>query len=251
VALLAVLTFETLQALLLAVIVSLLALVWHASQPRMAVLGRVPNRLEFGDVRRHPENRTVPGLLMVRPENGLFFANASALREAIVGQVCSSPEPVRAVLLDLGATTDLDVPSADMLGELHEQLHNMDVRLVLARVITPVRHMLERAGLLDRLGPQNLIANPIAAVLEYLTGQYDQGDLPSAAEDLQDLLRSGLVNARDLLQAHQAAAPADRQAGLGAILGNLDHAIELDQAGTGDVVSRNKDEMAGTRGNLS
>ena len=61
VALLAVLTFETLQALLIAVIVSLFALVWRVSQPRLAVLGRVPGRLDFGDIRRYPENQTVPG----------------------------------------------------------------------------------------------------------------------------------------------------------------------------------------------
>ena len=84
VALLAVLTFETLEALLIAVIVSLFALVWRVSQPRLAVLGRVPNSLRLSDVRRHPENKTVPGLLIVRPENGLFFANAEGIREVII-----------------------------------------------------------------------------------------------------------------------------------------------------------------------
>ena len=61
VALLAVLTFETLEALLIAVVVSLFALVLRASQPRLAVLGRIPDRLEFSNIRRHPENKTVPG----------------------------------------------------------------------------------------------------------------------------------------------------------------------------------------------
>jgi sulfate permease, SulP family len=237
VALLAVLTFETLQALLLAVIVSLLALIWHASQPRMAVLGRAPNRLSFGDIRRHPENKTLPGLLMVRPESGLFFANASALREAIVGQVRTSAQPVTAVLIDLGATTDLDVPSADMLAELHEQLHGLHVRLILARVITPVRQMLERAGVLEKIGLQNLFVDLTAAVLDYLSSRTDQTVAgaaqpdPSLDEELRDLLRSGLVSARDLLQAHQPTAPAGRQAVLQTIVGNIDQAIELEQAG--------------------
>ncbi len=90
VALLAVLTFETLEALLIAVVVSLFALVLRASHPRLAVLGRVPDRLEFGNVRRHPEYKTIPGLLMVRPENGLFFANAAGLREEIVTEVTAA-----------------------------------------------------------------------------------------------------------------------------------------------------------------
>ena len=61
VALLAVLTFETLEALLIAVLVSLFALVWRVSKPRLAVLGQAPDSLNFSDVRRHPENKTVPG----------------------------------------------------------------------------------------------------------------------------------------------------------------------------------------------
>ncbi len=159
VALLAVLTVETLEALLIAVIVSLLALVWRVSQPRLAVLGREPDTLVFSDVGRHPENTTVPGLLIVRPENGLFFANAEGIAEAILGETRSGAEPVRAVLLDLGATTDLDVPSADVLARMAEELSGSDVRLMLTRVIAPVlgddgarrRHGGDRSG--GRLRP--------------------------------------------------------------------------------------------------
>ena len=153
VALLAVLTVETLEALLIAVIVSLFALVWRASHPRLAVLGRIPGRLDFSDIRRNPDNKTIPGLLMVRPENGLFFANAAGFREAIMAEVTASAEPVKAVLLDLGATTDLDVPSADMLAELGEELHGHSVRFMLMRSSLPCgrcsrrwRHGKDQAG---------------------------------------------------------------------------------------------------------
>ena len=131
VALLAVLTFETLEALLIAVLVSLFALVWRVSKPRLAVLGRAPDSLNFSDVRRHPENKTVPGLLIVRPENGLFFANAEGIREEILSEMQASEQPVKAVLLDLGATTDLDVPGAETLEQLYEDLHSRNVRLIL------------------------------------------------------------------------------------------------------------------------
>lgn len=158
VAFLAVLTFETLQALLIAVVVSLLALVGRASQPRLAVLGRAPTGTDFTDVTRHPENATVPGVLIVRPENGLFFANAAGFREAILEKVAASAEPVTTLLVDLGATTDLDVPSAEMLGELHEDMVNRHVTLQLARVITPVREMLERAGVVERVGADHIFS---------------------------------------------------------------------------------------------
>ena len=121
IALVATLTFETLQALLISVVISLFALVGRASQPRLAVLGRTPNGVEFSDVSRHPENRCIPGMLIVRPENGLFFANAAAFREAIVSRVRASESRPSALLIDLEATTDLDVPSAEMLGGLRER----------------------------------------------------------------------------------------------------------------------------------
>jgi high affinity sulfate transporter 1 len=214
VALLAVLTFETLEALLIAVVVSLFALVLRASQPRLAVLGRVPDSLQFSDIRRHPGNKTIPGLLMVRPENGLFFANAASIREAIIAEMTSSVKPVKAVLLDLGATTDLDVPSADTIGELREELSQRNVRFMLMHMITPVRQMLESAGVMEKINPQDVFVGPTEAVLDYLSSQYDDATL-------LDLLRSGADSVHKLLQASLATAPEERKAALAAILDNF------------------------------
>ena len=191
VALLAVLTVETLEALLIAVIVSLFALVWRASHPRLAVLGRIPGRLDFSDIRRNPDNKTIPGLLIVRPENGLFFANAAGFREAIMAEVTASAEPVKAVLLDLGATTDLDVPSADMLAELGEELHGHSVRFMLMRVITPVRQMLEAAGAMEKIRPEDVFVGPTEAIVALLSSHYDEAGI-------QELLHSGAETIRSL-----------------------------------------------------
>lgn len=219
VAFLAVLTFETLQALLFAVIISLFALVWYASQPKLAVLGRVPNSLDFSDVRRHPENHTISGLLMVRPENGLFFANAVGFRDAIMREMQFCPEPVKAVLIDLGATTDLDVPSADMLVELHKDLHNRNVRCILTRMIMPVREMLERADIEKEVRLEDVFIDPADAVLDYLMSQYNDSGI-------QELMRDGLQMVRALLQARLPTAPIERKAALSALAERLDQEIE-------------------------
>jgi sulfate permease, SulP family len=215
VALLAVLTFETLEALLIAVVVSLFALVWRASHPGLAVLGRLPDRLDFRDIRRYPESRTVPGLLISRPENGLFFANAAGFREAIMAEVQSAAEPVKAVLLDLGATTDLDVPSADMLAELGEELHSRNVRLMLTRVITPVRQMLDLAGAMGKIKPEDVFFGPGEAVVNYLSTQYDDAGI-------EELLHIGAGEVRSLLLAGLSTAPAERRAAIAAIVDRLD-----------------------------
>lgn len=218
-ALLAVLTLETLQALLLSVIISLFALVWHASQPKLAVLGRVPNSWDFSDIRRHPENQTLPGLLMVRPENGLFFANAVGLREAIIRELHASTEPIKVVLIDLGATADLDVPSADMLVELYKELHSQNIRCMLVRMIAPVRQLLERAGAMEEIRLEDVFIDPGDAVLDYLISQYNDSGI-------QELVRSGLQIVRNLLQAHLSTAPVERQAALAALADFLDQEIK-------------------------
>jgi SulP family sulfate permease len=219
VALLAVLTFETLEALLIAVIVSLFALVLRTSLPRLAVLGRVPDRLELSDIRRHPENKTLPGLLIVRPENGLFFANAAAFHDAIFAEMSLRAETVNTVLFDLGATTDLDVPSADMLAELAEELHHRDVRFMLMRVIAPVRQMLESAGAMEKISAQDVFFGPMEAILAHLSMHYDEASI-------EDLLSSGAKSVHDLLQASLVTAPAEHQAALIAIANNVGQGIK-------------------------
>lgn len=219
VALLAALTLETLQALLFAVIVSLFALVWHSSKPKLAVLGRVPDSLNYRDIRRHPENKTLPGLLMLRPENGLFFANAAGVHDAIMREFYSSREPYHAVLIDLSATTDLDVPSADMLAELHKELLKQNARFMLSHVITPVRQILERAGAMEEIRKEDIFSEPAEAVLGYLFSQYSE-------TEIREMVRSGLQSVCNMLQSHQSMIPSESQASFKTLADTLNNEIE-------------------------
>jgi len=219
VALLAVMTIDILQALLFAVIISIFALVWHASKPKLTVLGRVPKSMNFSDVRHHPENHTVPGLLIVRPENGLFFANAAGIHEAIIRQVNASANPVKVVLIDMGATSDLDVPGADMLIELHKELRQRDVGLTLAHMIRPVREILERADQMEEIGAQNIFLSIAQAFLEYIVSEF--GDSSGLEQ-----FHVGLLETRDVLQARMSAVPIERQPVLTAILDIVDKEIK-------------------------
>jgi MFS superfamily sulfate permease-like transporter len=152
---------------------------------------------------------------MVRLENGLFFANAAGLHEAIIDEVNASAEPVKAVLIDLGATTDLDVPGADMLTELHKELHSRNIRCILARLILPVRQILERAGAMEEIPPEDILTEPTEAVLDYLTTQYDDAGI-------QWIIRSGLFNVLTLVQKRLAQMPEERRAAYTAFAARLD-----------------------------
>ena len=209
VAVLGVLTFEALEGLLIAVILSLLALVWRASQSKMSVLGREPGRILFSDSRRHPENHTLPGLLILRPDEGLFFANADALRNDILRLVDDAQDPVKVVLLDLEMSSELDIPSVDMLGELKVELGKRNAELWLSRLHGPVRDALDRSGILEQVGAQNIYPRGLESSLAYISrGSVDGGEdlavvndgLKMTLEVIEKLLADPATKRREVLE---------------------------------------------------
>jgi high affinity sulfate transporter 1 len=167
---LGVLTFhEALWALLLAVVLSLLALVWRTSQGRMTELGLSPGRLTFEEVKPGSEASPVSSLLIFAPEESLFFANADTVRVQITNRLAASAEPIQGVLLDLELTNELDVPSADMLRELDDDLDAAGVQLMLARARPVVRDLLDRSGVTEAVGAEHFYGRVLEGVLVHLS----------------------------------------------------------------------------------
>ena len=143
-ALLGVLVFDTLPGLFIGIAVSLLLLLYRASRPHVAVLGRVPGTTDqFVDVERHPENRPVEGVVVLRVEGGLFFANADTVSKQIRAH---AREGAKAIVLDAETVPFIDVTAAEMLAETAEDLGRRGVRLVLARDLGQVRDILRAEG---------------------------------------------------------------------------------------------------------
>jgi len=142
-ALFGVLVFDTLPGLFIGIGVSLLLLVYRASRPHVAVLGRAPGtENQWTDLERHPENEQVPGVVVLRPEAGLFFANADWVRS----HVRAHAEHARAIVLDSESMPYLDVSAVRMLGELTEDLEQRGVQLLVARDLGQVRDVVRRSG---------------------------------------------------------------------------------------------------------
>lgn len=156
VALFGVLILGVELGLAIAVVASLLALVWRASQARLSVLGEDPESGEFASLTQHPDYRPIPDVLILRPNEAIFFANAESLRDAIRRSLASADFQPRAVVVDLEMTGELDVPSLDMLDQLFDELERSRIRLILARVHAETRTGLERSGLAARLGADGI-----------------------------------------------------------------------------------------------
>jgi sulfate permease, SulP family len=140
-ALLGVLVLGTLRGLFAGIGVSLLLLIYRASRPYVAVLGRTPGpNGVFRDVERHSDARPLDDVVVLRIESGLYFANADNVRSHILD--AGTRDGVRAVILDAETTPFVDVSAARMLADTRDELAALGVRLVLARNVGQVRDVL-------------------------------------------------------------------------------------------------------------
>lgn len=145
----AVLLFGVLPGLLVAVGASLLMTLSGFSQHRVAVLGRLGEGHDFVDICAHPEAKQIPGMLIMRPETPLFFANAEQIMAHVQHRIerlsRQAEGPPHVVILSLEESPDLDGTSIDALMELARFARTRGIELLLARLHEPVKRVLARA----------------------------------------------------------------------------------------------------------
>ena len=141
-----VLQMGILKGLIFAVGLTLIALMHKLSSPHDSVLGRLPGSDNFVDVARHSEAEQIPGLLVFRPNGVVFFANANRVHTRLRELVTTTGSALRAVIINLEASPEIDVTGLEMLGQLKRELRDSGVDLYFARVTDPVRDIFERSG---------------------------------------------------------------------------------------------------------
>ena len=150
-----VLLIDVLQGMLIGVLASLVFVIYRTSKPHVASLGRVPG--VAGRLLRPgagiPENEPVPGILIVRPDAQLYYANAQTFRNLVREMVARRAlQPLGAVIIDASAQDELDFTTTEMLIELVRQLRANGIEVYMAEVHAPVLEGIDRAGLARRHG---------------------------------------------------------------------------------------------------
>jgi SulP family sulfate permease len=182
-ALLGVLLFGTLPGLFIGVGVSVVLLVYRASRPNVAVLGRTAGAdPAWVDLARHPAAVPVPGVEVVRVEAGLFFANAGHVRTRIRGIAESSD--ARAVVLDAETSPSIDITAAEMLAELAQDLRSRGTCLLVARDVGQFRDVLRRVEVPGiAVGVHMTVDTAVHAALGGVNETQPGGSDPPAAGD--------------------------------------------------------------------
>jgi len=120
------------------------------------VMGKVPDeKAAWGSIRDHEDRPTYPGVMVLRVGAPIFWVTAAAIHDVVLANIEAAPG-VRAVVLDMEATDQMDTTSADALADLLRELRERDVDLYLVRVMWPVRRVLRRSGLIAELGEDHL-----------------------------------------------------------------------------------------------
>ena len=150
----AVLVLGVLDGLLLAVAISVVLMLRQMSSADIQVLGRLGDSHDFVDQQHHADASPVPGVLIVRPSEALFFANAERILGAALRLMRQTS--VEVVVLSLEESPDLDGTSIEALAAFFAQVRAEGKRLVLARVRHGAREVLQ--GLPEALPPQVLLS---------------------------------------------------------------------------------------------
>ena len=149
----------TLQGILVAVIVSLLALAHQANNPPVYALGRKPGTDVFRPLsKEHPDDETFPGLLLLRTEGRIYFANAQRIADKLSALMHEAAPKV--VVLDCSAVIDIEYTALKMLREGEERLRKAGMELWLAALNPEVLRVIERAPLGRRLGSRKDVFQP-------------------------------------------------------------------------------------------
>jgi SulP family sulfate permease len=150
------LIFGILLGVLLGVALSLLALIHRASRPGTAIIGRMPDEETYRDITLHPDVLTVPGLLIFRFDNALFFPNAEYFSKEVWRYIRAADVPVQEVMINAETMNVIDTTGADHLIKLHDELRDEGIMLSLAHVKDKVRDMMQAAGAVEVIDPDNI-----------------------------------------------------------------------------------------------
>ena len=163
---LGVLLFGTLQGIVVAIIISLVGLSSQAARPTVHVIGRKRG----ADVLRpvspeFPDDETFPGLLILRPEGRLFFANAQSVAEQI--QALVAEHRPRVLAIDLSRVPDIEYSALQALIDGERRTTERGTIVWLAGMNPPVLEVVRRAGFDHRLGRERMLFNARMAIERY------------------------------------------------------------------------------------
>lgn len=168
VAMIGVLAFGLLEGLLLAAFLGLIALLAGTKQRNTSILGKVPETNIYRSLEHNPEGETYPGLLILRFDGSLFFANSHDFVVAVQRAVAATDPKPKVLLIDGESINDIDATAVMTIREMEGQLAKDGVEVWLAQIKTPVLDIMKRAEVEKAIPAEHIFPSVQTAVDAYL-----------------------------------------------------------------------------------
>ncbi|MDO6737313.1 SulP family inorganic anion transporter [Wenyingzhuangia sp. 2_MG-2023] len=162
------------EGILIGVVLSLLMLIARTSRPHVAVLGRIPNTNIFRNIERFGEVEVDENILIIRFDARVYFANANYFSEILQLEVQRKGEKLKLVLLDCECINGVDSTAIQMLESAIDFYNDKKIEVFFSNVKGPVRDMLTKSNIVDKVGFQKFFINNNDAVTYFKTGRLDR-----------------------------------------------------------------------------
>jgi anti-anti-sigma factor len=169
-----VVVLGTLEGIMVAVVVSMLDIIVQANHPPLYVMGRKPGTDVFRPLQDHPDDETFSGLLLVRTEGRIYFANAPRVQEKVLA-IIQQKQP-QVIAIDCSAIPDIEYTALKQLTELEERLRGAGIMLWLVNLNPEPLRVVKQSALGEALGHERLFFNLHQAVDAYVAGQQSVQD---------------------------------------------------------------------------
>ncbi|MBK9982030.1 MAG: solute carrier family 26 protein [Saprospiraceae bacterium] len=154
------------------VALSLAWIVFEASYPHYAELGRIPGTQTFRNVKRYNDVEIASDVLIFRFDAPLFFANIDRFRELLLSSKAHRKEKINTIIIDMESNNTVDSSALVVLSDMWEELKKENIRLMFTEVKGPVRDKFLKSGLTLKIGEENFFME-IDDALNALTNRFD------------------------------------------------------------------------------
>jgi sulfate permease, SulP family len=150
--LISVIVFGILNGVLIAALFSLTLIIRSVSSPHIAFLGRIPGTNRYTDIKRHPDNELLPGVILFRVESPLVYFNVAYIYRVVWAKVLCSDESLKTVIFDLSTSATIDSSGARLIKRLYVNLQNRGIAFKIAEAHSEVRDILRLEDIEHLLG---------------------------------------------------------------------------------------------------
>jgi SulP family sulfate permease len=186
----ATLTLGIQNGVFIGVILSIAQIIYQSSRPHVAVLGKLPETNSYRNVSRFGEATQHDEILIYRFDSQLYFGNAAYFREGLEDMVTNQGKELKLFILNTSSITDIDSSGIHELEDVMSFLKTRNIALYLTGTRGPVRDILQKYGLVEKIGSKNFFLD-IQNAVDYYKASAERSDEIWSQKAIQTNLKGG------------------------------------------------------------